>query len=232
MSQAMLAGIPQVLMPLAHDQFDNGARVKRLGIGEAIPSPKFTANRLTHTLARLLNSSDILNRCREIANRVSQMDGISRSADAIEARGTNIETTTLTSRGPHIVVSAIILDEDNRLFLAMSPKWRNQWAIPGGKVQYGESLLQALQRELKEETGLDVLQAKLLRMSESICEPSFGNGKSHLLLLDYVVQKFAGRVQLDPRELAEYQWVPAADALNLELTPPTRESILFLCENT
>lgn len=49
-SQALLAGIPQVLMPLAHDQFDNGARVEKLGVGASIPAPKFNATRLIRIL--------------------------------------------------------------------------------------------------------------------------------------------------------------------------------------
>lgn len=85
-SQAMLAGIPQVLMPLAHDQFDNAARVKRLGIGEAIPAPRFTSTRLTAALKGLFNSATVPDACRTVAQRLATRDGLSRSADAIERR--------------------------------------------------------------------------------------------------------------------------------------------------
>jgi rhamnosyltransferase subunit B len=85
-SQAMLAGIPQFLMPLAHDQFDNAARIKRLRIGDSIPSHKFTGPRLTKSLHRLLGSATITNECRNVAVRLAKRDGISRSVDEIEAR--------------------------------------------------------------------------------------------------------------------------------------------------
>lgn len=89
MSQAMLAGIPQVLMPLAHDQFDNAERVKRLQIGDWIPSNKFTGPRLTKLLRVLLDSSDAAVACREIARRLSPRDGLLQTAGALEELSVN-----------------------------------------------------------------------------------------------------------------------------------------------
>lgn len=83
MSQAMLAGIPQVLMPLAHDQFDNAARVARLGVGSFIPAPRFSGPRLTATLRPLLDSPAVAANCRELSQRLASRDGLRRSADAI-----------------------------------------------------------------------------------------------------------------------------------------------------
>ncbi|MBL8848564.1 MAG: glycosyltransferase, partial [Planctomycetaceae bacterium] len=83
-SQALLAGIPQVLMPLAHDQFDNGARVEKLGVGASIPAPKFNATRLTAALKRLLDSAAVTNACQTAAARLANRDGLSRAADAID----------------------------------------------------------------------------------------------------------------------------------------------------
>ncbi len=95
MSQAMLAGIPQILMPLAHDQFDNAARVHRLGLGTSIPSHKFTGPRLIQALKNVLDSPTITKACRDIAARLANRDGISRSADAVEARvATGIDPRT------------------------------------------------------------------------------------------------------------------------------------------
>jgi rhamnosyltransferase subunit B len=83
-SQALLAGIPQVLMPLAHDQFDNGARVENLGIGASIPAPKFNAARLTEALKRLFGSDAVMHSCRVAAKRLANRDGLTTSAEAID----------------------------------------------------------------------------------------------------------------------------------------------------
>ena len=84
-SQALLAGMPQVLMPLAHDQFDNGARVEKLGVGASIPAPKFNATRLTATLQRLFESNAVMSACQTAAARLANRDGLSRAAEAIDS---------------------------------------------------------------------------------------------------------------------------------------------------
>ncbi|MDZ4819475.1 MAG: glycosyltransferase [Planctomycetota bacterium] len=85
-SQAMHCGTPQVVMPLAHDQFDNAARVIRLGIGQSISVRKFNAPRLTHTLQHLLSSESVSANCQFVAKRLTAKNGIRRSADVVERK--------------------------------------------------------------------------------------------------------------------------------------------------
>jgi UDP:flavonoid glycosyltransferase YjiC (YdhE family) len=82
----MLAGIPQVLMPLAHDQFDNAERIKRLGLGDWIPARQFSGRRLAGQLKRLLASPSVAASCRAAAQRLTARDGLRRSAAAVEGR--------------------------------------------------------------------------------------------------------------------------------------------------
>ena len=84
MSQAFAAGVPQVLMPLAHDQFDNAERVRRLGVGVGIPAPKFNGPRLTAALRELLDDPATAEQCRATAERLKTREGVSRTADAVE----------------------------------------------------------------------------------------------------------------------------------------------------
>jgi rhamnosyltransferase subunit B len=83
-SQAMLAGIPQVLMPLAHDQFDNADRVQRLGVGGTVASRGLTAAMLATALRPLLETKAVINACHDVANRLAPRDGLQRSAVVIE----------------------------------------------------------------------------------------------------------------------------------------------------
>jgi rhamnosyltransferase subunit B len=83
-SQGMLAGVPQVLMPLAHDQFDNADRIRRLALGEGIPVKRFTGPRLAESLRRLLSSPAVAAACRSVAQRLAARDGLRRSAAAVE----------------------------------------------------------------------------------------------------------------------------------------------------
>jgi len=85
-SQAILAGIPQLLMPLAHDQFDNVTRVKKLNVGDGLPATKFTAVRLIEQLKRLLGSSEVALACRATSARMQERKGLRQAADAVEDR--------------------------------------------------------------------------------------------------------------------------------------------------
>lgn len=84
MSQAMLAGIPQLIMPLAHDQFDNAHRVRNLNLGSSLPVSRFTGPRLANALQPLIESPEVCQACQEVARRLAPRDGLRLSADAIE----------------------------------------------------------------------------------------------------------------------------------------------------
>ncbi|MFO0799269.1 MAG: glycosyltransferase [Gemmataceae bacterium] len=84
MSQALAAGVPQLVMPLAHDQFDNLARAVRLGVGEGLAVKRFTGRRVAAVLARLLGSAEVVGACRAVAAKLTVRDGLARSAAAVE----------------------------------------------------------------------------------------------------------------------------------------------------
>lgn len=83
-SQALHAGIPQVIMPMGFDQFDNASRVERLGVGRAIPRRRFAAPRLGRLVAGLLGDAAVRDRCRDAARRLEPADGLVQAGDAIE----------------------------------------------------------------------------------------------------------------------------------------------------
>jgi UDP:flavonoid glycosyltransferase YjiC (YdhE family) len=84
-SQALRTGIPQVIQPLAFDQFDNAARVKKLGVGTMIPRRAFRAPMIAQRVQQLLNSSDVNSHCQEIMNRFHGRDPLEESCRLIEA---------------------------------------------------------------------------------------------------------------------------------------------------
>jgi len=84
-SQGMAAGLPQVIMPLAHDQFDNADRMKRLGIAQSLIPKRFKGPALAHKLAGWIDAPEVLASCRAVADRIAN-DGrpMERAAQAIE----------------------------------------------------------------------------------------------------------------------------------------------------
>ena len=88
MSQALAAGVPQVIMPMAHDQFDNVARVERLGVGRSLPMKRFRGPALAETIRGLLDDSAVAGRCRDVAARLADADSVEQACDEIEAAWT------------------------------------------------------------------------------------------------------------------------------------------------
>jgi UDP:flavonoid glycosyltransferase YjiC (YdhE family) len=70
LAQAIRAGIPHVVMPMAHDQPDNGHRLARLGVGKVIWPKRFNGATLAAALSSLLHDPEVHTRCRELAARI------------------------------------------------------------------------------------------------------------------------------------------------------------------
>lgn len=84
-SQALAAGIPQLIMPLAHDQPDNARRIERLGVGLSLPPKQFTATNLGDCLRRLLGVPAVQESCRTVARHFEHDAAIEDTVREIEA---------------------------------------------------------------------------------------------------------------------------------------------------
>jgi rhamnosyltransferase subunit B len=86
-AQALAAGIPQLIVALAHDQFDNGSRVEKLGCGRLLPRRKYTASTATSALKTLLESPEVRRAAQACAARTSGSFSIARACELIENLG-------------------------------------------------------------------------------------------------------------------------------------------------
>ncbi|MFO1432965.1 MAG: glycosyltransferase [Candidatus Competibacteraceae bacterium] len=85
LAQALRAGCPQLLVPVAFDQPDNAYRATALGVARRIPFPKVTVRRLVLELDRLLTQPDYARTARAVADELATMDGAAGAADALLA---------------------------------------------------------------------------------------------------------------------------------------------------
>ena len=81
--QSLRAGKPVLVVPFAHDQFDNAARITRLGVGRILPRAKYNTMRAIKELSRLLKEQSYTIRATAIACHVQIEDGICTACDAI-----------------------------------------------------------------------------------------------------------------------------------------------------
>lgn len=84
MSQAMAAGIPHLLMPMAHDQPDNAFRIRQMEIGDALWPRAFRGPAVAEKLKKLLHSTVVAENCQRVAARFNGVNSISASCDLIE----------------------------------------------------------------------------------------------------------------------------------------------------
>lgn len=82
-AQALRAGIPQLIQPMAFDQFDNASRVAQLNAGCEIPARIFLAPHVAQGLQGILGNAAMAASCRAIAGRLANADGIGSACDAI-----------------------------------------------------------------------------------------------------------------------------------------------------
>lgn len=124
---------------------------------------------------------------------------------------------------PEPTVGALIFDSEGNLLLIRSHKWLDNYVVPGGHIELGENIEEALRREVKEETGLDVYDIEFLCIQEFIYDDTFWE-KKHFIFFDYVCKTSSKKVALND-EAYEYTWVSLQEALELPIDPYTKCAI-------
>ena len=125
------------------------------------------------------------------------------------------------NRPPEATVGALIFNDAGEVLMIRTHKWSNLWGIPGGKIKWGEPSLDALRREIKEETGLDVIGIEFVLVQDCIHSREFYRD-AHFVLLNYTCRcPGQPRVKLND-EAREFRWVTTAEASKMPLNTPTR----------
>src|SRR5262249_28003530 len=82
--QGMRSGKPVLIVPHAHDQFDNAARIERLGCGRALPRPRYNVETAARELRFLLDNPSYAEHAAEVGKVVQEEQGARVAADEIE----------------------------------------------------------------------------------------------------------------------------------------------------
>ena len=106
---------------------------------------------------------------------------------------------------------------------AASPA-KGLWSIPGGKLRRGETLAEAVERELHEETGLKVRARELVAVYERLPRPDEGECGRHFVVLDFLCQACRGTPRAGD-DAAEVGWFEIDELDGLPLTPGAAEVI-------
>ncbi|MGH6817108.1 MAG: NUDIX hydrolase [Hyphomicrobiaceae bacterium] len=115
------------------------------------------------------------------------------------------------SRFPVLGVGAVIWNTHREVVLIRRGKAprENQWSMPGGHVEWGESVRDALLREIREETGLSVEIAGLIDVVDLLTRDDAGDVTRHYVLIDFATRLVSGELRAGS-DAAEARWVPYA----------------------
>ncbi|VVB51866.1 Nucleoside triphosphatase NudI [uncultured archaeon] len=124
-------------------------------------------------------------------------------------------------RFPKVVVGALVFNKKGEALLLKTHKWGNKYGLAGGKVRYGETLKEAVKREVLEETGLAVSEIEFF-IVQQMARPKEFYKDVHFIAINFLCKTSKTKVTLN-EESEEYVWVKPEVSLRLELNAPTRE---------
>jgi len=114
---------------------------------------------------------------------------------------------------PIVGVGAIIVADGGVLLVQRANEpLRGHWSLPGGAVEAGETLRDAIVREVREETGLEINVGPVVDVLDRITSDSEGRPRFHYVLIDFLCMPVGGTLAC-ASDAADVQWV-ALDELH------------------
>jgi 8-oxo-dGTP diphosphatase len=133
---------------------------------------------------------------------------------------------------PLVGVGGVVISSGRVLLVRRgSPPLENQWSIPGGLLEVGETLREGVRRELLEETAIEVRVLELVEVFERIRLDANGKAKHHFVVLDYLCEAVRGEASAGS-DAIEVAWAAADELERYSLTQATTQVILQAFEMT
>ena len=123
---------------------------------------------------------------------------------------------------PEVAVGAVVFHANRVLLVRRGQAPADgQWAIPGGRVELGEALARAAEREIREETGILVAAGEPIYVFDVIERDAAGRIRFHYVIVDLAARYMGGNLRSGD-DAREARWVAADELRHLDVSPPTR----------
>ena len=122
---------------------------------------------------------------------------------------------------PDLVVGAVVVDDDRLLLIRrVDEPGTGTWAFPGGRVERGETIAEAVTRELREETGVEGVCGALIGWSEIVPDDP---EERHLVILDFEVTLLDSQEPTAGSDAGDARWFHVTDVADLTMAPGMAE---------
>ena len=126
---------------------------------------------------------------------------------------------------PRIAVGAVVMKNDRLLLVCRGkPPSEGEWAVPGGSVELGETLREATEREILEETGLTIKVGDPVSVLDVISRDDAGQVRFHYVIVEFLADYVDGELMIG-YDASDAQWVKPCE---LEELPVTNRTLDFL----
>ena len=129
---------------------------------------------------------------------------------------------------PRVRVAGILIENNKILLIEHLKKNKKYWLVPGGGVDWGESTAEALIREYKEETNLDITVEKFLFLSETIAPDK----KKHVINLYFQIKIIKNSIYnmklRNERNLTDLKFITKEEIENIKLYPNIKTQLIQL----
>jgi mutator protein MutT len=120
---------------------------------------------------------------------------------------------------PIVGVGGVVIHEERVLLIRRgSEPLEGEWSIPGGMLEIGETILEGVQRELLEETAIEVKVLDLIEVFERVTRDDEGRLKYHFVILDYLCEAVRGEA-LAGSDVTDVAWARETELGGYSLTP-------------
>lgn len=127
---------------------------------------------------------------------------------------------------PLVGAAALILDRGKVLLVQRgNPPSRGLWSVPGGLVELGESINEALVREIAEELGIRVKVGALFEVVNAVHLDEKERVRYHFVIIDYLAKPLGKGIRLNPESTA-FGWFSFKQVEKLDMNERTREVVL------